>query len=140
MARLLPRSTRWRVALFAALASALVLGLGSYWFVQALRGGLESSARTPASDKVNAVLALLDSGVAPADVPQRLDKGGGYMISPDMMNRCSAGLPDVPFHSRGRRRWRRRRPRKRTWRPRGTCAPPRRTRSCCSTVSRKPQR
>jgi signal transduction histidine kinase len=100
MVRLLPRSTRWRVALFAALASALVLGLGSYWFVQALRGGLENSARALASDKVTAVLALLNSGVAPADVPRRLEKGGGYMISPERMNRCSAGLPDVPFQGR----------------------------------------
>ncbi|OXM60141.1 sensor histidine kinase [Amycolatopsis vastitatis] len=100
MARFLPRSTRVRVALFAALASALVLGLGSYWFVQALRGGLENSARALATDKVYAVLALLNSGVAPADVPKQLEKGGGYMISPQVMNRCSAGLPDVPFQGR----------------------------------------
>ncbi|WP_372670025.1 sensor histidine kinase [Amycolatopsis kentuckyensis] len=100
MIRLLPRSTRWRVALFAALASALVLGLGSYWFVQALRGGLETNARALAGDKTAAVLALLDSGVAPADVPRRLDKGGGYMISAERVNRCSTGLPDVPFQGR----------------------------------------
>ncbi len=100
MVRLLPRSTRWRVALFAALASALVLGLGSYWFVQALRSGLESSAQALASDKAFAVLALLNSGVAPADVPRQLDKGGGYMISTERVNRCSTGLPDVAFQGR----------------------------------------
>ncbi|MEU5261754.1 HAMP domain-containing sensor histidine kinase [Amycolatopsis sp. NPDC021455] len=100
MARFLPRSTRVRVALFAALASALLLGLGSYWFVQALRSGLENSARALASDKVYAVLALLNSGVAPADVPKQLDKGGGYMISRDEVNRCSTGLPSVPFEGR----------------------------------------
>ena len=100
MARILPRSTRVRVAVFAALASALVLGLGSYWFVQALRSGLESSARNLATDKVYAVLALLNSGVAPADVPKQLEKGGGYMISRDEVNRCSTGLPSVPFQGR----------------------------------------
>ncbi|MGW5719507.1 sensor histidine kinase [Amycolatopsis sp. NPDC003865] len=91
MIRLLPRSTRWRVALFAALASALVLGLGSYWFVQALRGGLETSARARASDKVDALVALLNSGVAPEDLPRRYAKGGGYMISTEIVNRCSTG-------------------------------------------------
>ncbi|MEV7093452.1 HAMP domain-containing sensor histidine kinase [Amycolatopsis sp. NPDC051045] len=100
MARFLPRSTRWRVALFASLASALVFGLGSYWFVQSLRGGLENSARMLANDKVYAVLALLNSGVAPADVPKQLEKGGGYMISREQVNRCSTGLPDVPFEGR----------------------------------------
>jgi signal transduction histidine kinase len=92
MVRLLPRSTRVRVALFAALAAALVLGLGSYWFVNALRDGLENSARARASDKVDALLALLNAGVAPADVPQRYAKGGGYMISAEVANRCSTGL------------------------------------------------
>ncbi|WIV60294.1 sensor histidine kinase [Amycolatopsis nalaikhensis] len=92
MVRLLPRSTRVRVALFAALAAALVLGLGSYWFVNALRDGLENSARARASDKVDALLALLNAGVAPADVPRRYAKGGGYMISAEAANRCSTGL------------------------------------------------
>jgi signal transduction histidine kinase len=100
MVRLLPRSTRWRVALFAALASALVLGLGSYWFVNSLLTGLKDSARALADDKVEAVMALLNSGVTPADVAQRLEKGGGYMISTEQMNRCSTGRPDVPFEGR----------------------------------------
>jgi signal transduction histidine kinase len=100
MTRILPRSTRVRVAVFAALASALVLGLGSYWFVQTLRSGLESNALNLATDKVYAVLALLNSGVAPADVPKQLEKGGGYMISRDQVNRCSTGLPSVPFQGR----------------------------------------
>ncbi len=91
MARILPRSTRWRVALFAALTSALVLGLGAYWFVSVLQSGLETNARTRASDKVDALVALLNSGVAPEDVPKRYEKGGGYMISTEVMNRCSAG-------------------------------------------------
>ncbi|WIY05152.1 hypothetical protein QRX60_15395 [Amycolatopsis mongoliensis] len=69
MIRFLPRSTRWRVALFAALASALVLGLGSYWFVRSLTTGLENSARALASDRVSAVLALLNSGVARLTFP-----------------------------------------------------------------------
>src|SRR4051794_12303094 len=81
MARFLPRSTRWRVALFAALASALVLGLGSYWFVQSLRSGLSSSASQLASEKARAIAALLDAGVKPADVARQLDYGG-YRISP----------------------------------------------------------
>jgi signal transduction histidine kinase len=91
MARILPRSTRWRVALFASLASALVLGLGSYWFVYTLRIGLDSSAQARASDKVDAVLALLNAGVSPADVPKRYDKGGGYVISTGAMNLCQSG-------------------------------------------------
>ncbi|SED74685.1 Signal transduction histidine kinase [Amycolatopsis tolypomycina] len=86
--RLLPRSTRWRVAVFAALAAALVLGLGSYWFVNALQSGLDTNASTRASDKVDTLVALLNSGVAPADVPQRYPKGGGYLIS-----REAAGCP-----------------------------------------------
>ncbi|MGW3963375.1 sensor histidine kinase [Amycolatopsis sp. NPDC005003] len=93
MARLLPRSTRWRVALFAALASALVLGLGSYWFVNALQSSLEPNASARASDKADALLALLNSGVAPADVPQRYPKGGGYMISREAAD-CSLGRPE----------------------------------------------
>ncbi|MEU8631742.1 HAMP domain-containing sensor histidine kinase [Amycolatopsis sp. NPDC048633] len=100
MVRLLPRSTRWRVALFAALASAFVLGLGSYWFVNSLMAGLQDSARALADDKVEAVTALLNSGVTPADVAKRLEKGGGYMISTERMNRCSTGRPDVPFEGR----------------------------------------
>ncbi|QKV77728.1 HAMP domain-containing sensor histidine kinase [Amycolatopsis sp. Hca4] len=94
MVRILPRSTRWRVALFAALASALVLGLGSYWFVSTLQSGLVNNARARASDKVDALVALLDSGVAPEDIPKRYEKGGGYMISTEVMNRCSTGRPD----------------------------------------------
>ncbi|WP_410637095.1 sensor histidine kinase [Amycolatopsis sp. lyj-346] len=90
MARILPRSTRWRVALFAALASALVLGLGSYWFVNVLQSGLENNARSRTSDKVDTLLALLNSGVAPADVPQRYAKGGGYLIGPQAAD-CSVG-------------------------------------------------
>ncbi|WP_410617472.1 sensor histidine kinase [Amycolatopsis sp. lyj-109] len=89
--RLLPRSTRWRVALFAALASAVVLGLGSYWFVNVLQSGLVNNARARASDKVDALVALLNSGVAPEDVPKRYEKGGGYMISTAIVNRCSTG-------------------------------------------------
>ncbi|MDX3188266.1 HAMP domain-containing sensor histidine kinase [Streptomyces sp. MN03-5084-2B] len=91
MARFLPRSTRWRVALFAALASAVVLGLGSYWFVYTLQSGLVNNARARASDKLDALVALLNSGVAPEDVPKRYEKGGGYMISTEFMNFCSAG-------------------------------------------------
>ena len=90
MIRLLPRSTRWRVALFAALAAALVLGLGAYWFVSTLQRPLENNARARASDKVDTLLALLNSGVAPADVPQRYAKGGGYMISRQAAD-CSIG-------------------------------------------------
>ncbi|MCR6484436.1 HAMP domain-containing histidine kinase [Amycolatopsis sp. OK19-0408] len=91
MARLLPRSTRWRVALFAALAAALVLGLGSYWFVQALRSDLESSANQLASEKARAVAGLLDAGVKPVDVARQLDYAG-YRIGPDK----SSGCPDDP--------------------------------------------
>ena len=91
MVRLLPRSTRWRVALFAALASALILGLGSYWFVQALRSGLESSANQLASEKARAIGSLLDAGVKPVDVAKQLDYSG-YWIGPDK----SAGCPDNP--------------------------------------------
>ncbi|GLY35614.1 two-component sensor histidine kinase [Amycolatopsis sp. NBRC 101858] len=91
MIRLLPRSTRWRVALFAALAAALVLGLGSYWFVQALRSGLESSANQLASEKARAVAGLLDAGVKPVDVAKQLDYTG-YWISPDKADSC----PDAP--------------------------------------------
>jgi signal transduction histidine kinase len=90
MTRFLPRSTRWRVALFAALASAVVLGLGSYWFVHTLQSGLENNARARASDKVDTLLALLNSGVTPADVPTRYPKGGGYMISLQAAD-CSLG-------------------------------------------------
>ena len=90
MIRLLPRSTRWRVALFAALATALLLGLGSYWFVSTLQGPLEDNARARASDKVDTLLALLDSGVAPADVPRQYAKGGGYLISREAAD-CSLG-------------------------------------------------
>lgn len=82
MIRLLPRSTRWRVALFAALASALVLGFGSYWFVRALRGGLDSSAAQLASEKAEAIASLLDAGLKPADVARQVDYTG-YWISPD---------------------------------------------------------
>src|SRR4051794_39948093 len=81
MARFLPRSTRWRVALFAALASALVLGLGSYWFVRSLRLGLESSANQLASEKASTIAALLDAGIKPVDVAKQLENGG-YRISP----------------------------------------------------------
>jgi signal transduction histidine kinase len=81
MVRLLPRSTRWRVALFAALASALVLGLGSYWFVQSLLQGLESSANQLASEKAGTIAALLDAGVKPVDVAKQIENGG-YRISP----------------------------------------------------------
>ena len=80
MARILPRSTRVRVAVFAALASALVLGLGSYWFVQSLRSGLELAAVRVANEKVAAVAGLLDAGVRPVDVARQLDYGG-YQIS-----------------------------------------------------------
>ncbi|MGK3200708.1 sensor histidine kinase [Amycolatopsis sp. MEPSY49] len=90
MIRFLPRSTRWRVALFAALASALVFGLGSYWFVSALQSPLEKNASARASDKVDTLLALLNSGVAPADVPRQYAKGGGYMISREAAD-CSIG-------------------------------------------------
>jgi signal transduction histidine kinase len=90
MVRLLPRSTRWRVALFAALAAALVLGLGSYWFVSTLQSPLQDNARARASDKVDTLLALLNSGVAPADVPRQYAKGGGYMISREAAD-CSLG-------------------------------------------------
>ncbi|MBE8521706.1 HAMP domain-containing histidine kinase [Amycolatopsis sp. H6(2020)] len=90
MARILPRSTRWRVALFAALASALVLGLGSYWFVYTLQSGLENNATSRASDKVDTLIALLNSGVAPADVPQQYAKGGGYLIGRQAAD-CSLG-------------------------------------------------
>lgn len=92
MARILPRSTRWRVALFAALASAVVLGLGSFWFVNALQSSLEPNASARASDKADALLALLNSGVAPADVPTRYPKGGGYLISREAAD-CSLGSP-----------------------------------------------
>ncbi|MGW4060172.1 sensor histidine kinase [Amycolatopsis sp. NPDC004747] len=92
MARFLPRSTRWRVALFAALASAVVLGLGSFWFVNALQSSLEPNASARASDKADALLALLNSGVAPADVPTRYPKGGGYLISREAAD-CSLGSP-----------------------------------------------
>ena len=74
--RLLPRSTRWRVALLAALASALALGFGSWWFVTTLRQGLDDTARTQANDKLYAVQALLNAGVAPVDVADRLDNNG----------------------------------------------------------------
>ncbi|GHG16714.1 MULTISPECIES: sensor histidine kinase [Amycolatopsis] len=80
MARILPRSTRWRVALFAALASALVLGLGSYWFVRSLRSGLDLAAVRVANEKVAAVAGLLEAGVTPVDVARQLDYGG-YQIS-----------------------------------------------------------
>ncbi|KDN20390.1 sensor histidine kinase [Amycolatopsis rifamycinica] len=80
MARFLPRSTRWRVALFAALASALVLGLGSYWFVRSLRSGLELAAVRVANEKAAAVAGLLEAGVSPAEVAGQLDYGG-YQIS-----------------------------------------------------------
>ncbi|VVJ22570.1 Two-component system sensor histidine kinase [Amycolatopsis camponoti] len=93
MIRLLPRSTRWRVALFAALASALVLGLGSYWFVQALRGGLESSASQLASEKARAVGSLLDAGVKPVDIAKQLDYTG-YWISRDKSG--DTGCPNDP--------------------------------------------
>ncbi|MEV6648225.1 HAMP domain-containing sensor histidine kinase [Amycolatopsis sp. NPDC051371] len=93
MIRLLPRSTRWRVALFAALASALVLGLGSYWFVQALRSGLESSANQLASEKAGAVAALLDAGIKPLDVAKQIEYDS-YWISPDKSG--AAGCPDHP--------------------------------------------
>ncbi|MDS0133551.1 MULTISPECIES: HAMP domain-containing sensor histidine kinase [unclassified Amycolatopsis] len=92
MARILPRSTRWRVALFAALASAVVLGFGAYWFVNALQSSLEPNASARASDKADALLALLNAGVAPADVPERYPKGGGYMISLQAAD-CSLGSP-----------------------------------------------
>ncbi|MFJ7211830.1 sensor histidine kinase [Amycolatopsis sp. NPDC098790] len=97
MIRLLPRSTRWRVALFAALAAALVLGLGSYWFVQALRSGLDSSANQLASEKARAVAGLLDAGVKPVDVAGQLDYSG-YWISPDKTESC----PDAPRANVGR--------------------------------------
>ncbi|MGW5747920.1 sensor histidine kinase [Amycolatopsis sp. NPDC003861] len=93
MARILPRSTRWRVALFAALASAVVLGFGAYWFVNALQSSLEPNAGARASDKADALLALLNAGVAPADVPKRYPKGGGYMISLQAAD-CSLGRPE----------------------------------------------
>jgi signal transduction histidine kinase len=80
MTRFPPRSTRVRVALFAALASALVLGLGSYWFVQSLRSGLELAAVRVANEKVAAVAGLLEAGVRPVDVARQLDYGG-YQIS-----------------------------------------------------------
>ncbi|HET6704130.1 HAMP domain-containing sensor histidine kinase [Amycolatopsis sp.] len=92
MARILPRSTRWRVALFAALASAVVLGLGSFWFVSALQSSLEPNAGARASDKVDTLVALLNSGVAPADVPQRYPKGGGYLIGRQAAD-CSLDSP-----------------------------------------------
>ena len=79
--RLLPRSTRWRVALLAALASALALGFGSWWFVSMLQNGLTTAAGRQADDKLIAVKALLDSGVAPIDVVRRLGYGG-YQITP----------------------------------------------------------
>ncbi|WP_370969124.1 sensor histidine kinase [Amycolatopsis sp. cg9] len=82
MARLLPRSTRWRVALFASLAAALALGIGSYWFVNALRDGLETAAYRLASEKAGAVASLLDAGVKPPDVAKQLEYGG-YRISRD---------------------------------------------------------
>src|SRR5258708_4458018 len=82
--RLLPRSTRWRVALLAALTSLLVLGVGSYWFIDTLQAGLENTAQRVADDKLLAVQAMLQSGVSPVDVAGRLDQGGGYLISPNI--------------------------------------------------------
>ncbi len=81
MVRVLPSSTRLRVALLAALTSALALGLGSWWFVSTLQTGLTTAAQRLAEDKIIAVKALLDAGVTPVDVPRRLDYGG-YQISP----------------------------------------------------------
>ncbi|MER6799160.1 histidine kinase dimerization/phospho-acceptor domain-containing protein, partial [Amycolatopsis mediterranei] len=80
MARILPRSTRWRVALFAALASAVVLGLGSYWFVRSLRSGLDLAAVRVANEKVAAIAGLLEAGVSPTEVAGQLNYGG-YRIS-----------------------------------------------------------
>ncbi|NBH12385.1 HAMP domain-containing sensor histidine kinase [Amycolatopsis sp. SID8362] len=82
MARLLPRSTRWRVALFASLASALVLGLGAYWFVNALRDGVEAAANRLANEKAEAIAALLDAKVTPTAVAAQLGYGG-YWITRD---------------------------------------------------------
>jgi signal transduction histidine kinase len=89
--RLLPRSTRLRVALFAALAAALVLGLGAYWFVQALRSGLETAATRVANEKVGAIKALLDAGIKPVDVARQLDYGG-YWIRIDKSG--NTGCPE----------------------------------------------
>ncbi|MEU4252121.1 HAMP domain-containing sensor histidine kinase [Amycolatopsis sp. NPDC026612] len=80
MARILPRSTRWRVALFAALASAVVLGLGSSWFVRSLRSGLDLAAVRVANEKVAAIAGLLEAGVSPTEVAGQLNYGG-YQIS-----------------------------------------------------------
>ncbi len=98
MIRLLPRSTRWRVALFAALTSALVLGLGSYWFAQALRDGLDSSAAQLASEKAEAIASLLDAGLKPADVAGQVDYTG-YWISPDKTDDCPHESPATVGHA-----------------------------------------
>jgi len=62
------RSTRLRVALTSALASAVALGAVSVWFVAQSQSRLENSAAQLARSRAVAVVQLLGSGARPADL------------------------------------------------------------------------
>ena len=62
------RSTRLRVALTSALASAVALGAVSVWFVAQSQSRLENSAAQLARSRAVAIVQLLGSGARPADL------------------------------------------------------------------------
>ena len=62
------RSTRLRVALTSALASAVALGAVSVWFVAQSQSRLENSATQLARSRAVAIVQLLGSGARPADL------------------------------------------------------------------------
>ncbi|MEQ0560190.1 ATP-binding protein [Amycolatopsis sp. NEAU-NG30] len=63
------RSTRFRVAVSAFVASALALGAVSVWFVLQARGRLEDAAVQLAGAHADAIVQLLNTGARPGDLP-----------------------------------------------------------------------
>ncbi len=73
------RSTRLRVALTSALASAIALGAVSVWFVAQSQSRLENSAAQLARSRAVAIVQLLGSGTRPEDL-SRLVRDSIYEV------------------------------------------------------------
>lgn len=89
--RRLWNSTRFRVALVSALASAIALGVLSVWLVTQLQGRLEQAAQEVAWERTSTIVQMLRSGTPATDL-DRLTSGVLFEVT-DRQGRILASCP-----------------------------------------------
>jgi signal transduction histidine kinase len=84
-------STRFRVALVAALASAIALGALSVWLVTQLQGRLEQAAQEVAGERTRTIVQMLRTGTPATDL-DRLTSGQLFEVT-DQQGHILASCP-----------------------------------------------